>query len=169
MFIEGIKQQQRTQYLYLRENLLETIPQRISLKYVKIVDVSFNRLHSINFIGYMPLLIQLNARGNLIEPFADISLSPSLEYLIISMNPITSLVGLDQLPNLRFDPIHLQTSTKPRLKLRIYLVRRENNLHRWYRRQLQIETKLPSSNSWIEVVEKNKNGKKKIFLDLKVM
>ncbi|KAA6359380.1 MAG: hypothetical protein EZS28_045093, partial [Streblomastix strix] len=55
--VEGIKQQQRTQYLYLRENLLETIPQRISMKYVKIVDVSFNHLHSINFIGYIPLLM----------------------------------------------------------------------------------------------------------------
>ncbi|KAA6372770.1 MAG: hypothetical protein EZS28_031704, partial [Streblomastix strix] len=99
--VEGIEQQQRTEYLYLRENLLETIPPHISLKYVKIVDVSFNRLHSINFIGQMPLLRQLYARGNLIESLADIPLCPSLEYLVISMNPITSLVGLDQLPNLR--------------------------------------------------------------------
>lgn len=90
------------EYLYLRENELETFDPYIILENLKVLDLSINRLSgTIDFLANTPILRHLYLTGNKLDSLQGVCGFSNLETLCLSDNVISSFEGLDALPNLR--------------------------------------------------------------------
>lgn len=90
------------EFIYLRENLMDTFDPYIVMENLKVLDLSINQIGgAISFLPQCPFLRHLYLTGNRIDTLAGVAGYSNLETLCLSDNAINSFEGLDALPNLR--------------------------------------------------------------------
>ncbi|KAG9390963.1 Leucine-rich repeat [Carpediemonas membranifera] len=99
--LEGLGDQPRLEFLYLRDNYLTSWQEVGVMSSLKILDIGNNSFTSLRFLSQIPGLRQLYANCNNIVSLSDMPSMPQLEHLSVSHNSIESLVGMPDLPSLR--------------------------------------------------------------------
>ena len=101
------------EYMYLRENELDSFDAYNKLENLKVLDLSLNSISSCDFLwggslrkeslreAQLPRLRHLYLTGNCIQKLEGFSRLDKLETLALSSNDISSFEGLGELPNLR--------------------------------------------------------------------
>ncbi len=99
--LEGMREQPRLEFLYLRDNYLTSWSDIGMLNGLKILDIGNNSFTGLSFLESAPNLRQLYANCNNLLSLADLPALPYLEHLSVSHNSIESLLGMPALPSLR--------------------------------------------------------------------
>ncbi|PKA57004.1 hypothetical protein AXF42_Ash002308 [Apostasia shenzhenica] len=89
----GLKLSPSLEFVYLRDNLISSVEGVEILKWVKVLDLSFNNFKGPGFepLGNCKALQQLYLAGNQITSLASLPELPNLEFLSVAQNKLKSL------------------------------------------------------------------------------